>query len=84
MQEKVNMRGNVKWFNNEKGYGFIQCDEIKNDVYVHFSDIQMKGYKTLEENEAVIFDYDEELEKAVNVRKITEKESNVEDTVESE
>ena len=40
--------------------------------------------KTLEENEAVIFDYDEELEKAVNVRKITEKESNVEDTVESE
>ena len=61
MQEKVNMRGNVKWFSNEKGYGFIQCDEIKNDVYVHFSDIQMKGYKTLEENEAVIFDYDEEL-----------------------
>ena len=74
MQEKVNMRGNVKWFSNEKGYGFIQCDEIKNDVYVHFSDIQMKGYKTLEENEAVIFDYDEELEKAANV----------EDTVESE
>ena len=28
MQEKVNMRGNVKWFSNEKGYGFIQCDEI--------------------------------------------------------
>ena len=57
MQEKVNMRGNVKWFSNEKGYGFIQCDEIKNDVYVHFSDIQMKGYKTLEENEAVIRRY---------------------------
>ena len=58
MQEKVNMRGNVKWFSNEKGYGFIQCDEIKNDVYVHFSDIQMKGYKTLEENEAVIRRYE--------------------------
>ncbi len=84
MQEKLNMRGNVKWFNNEKGYGFIQCDEIGNDVYVHFSDIQMKGYKTLEENENVIFDYDEELEKAINVRKIIEKESNVENTMESE
>lgn len=84
MQEKLNMRGNVKWFNNEKGYGFIQCDEIGNDVYVHFSDIQMKGYKTLEENENVIFDYDEELEKAINVRKIIEKESNVENTTESE
>ena len=84
MQEKLNMRGNVKWFNNEKGYGFIQCDEIGNDVYVHFSDIQMKGYKTLEENENVIFDYDEELEKAINVRKIIEKKYNVENTMESE
>lgn len=87
MQEKVNVRGNVKWFSSEKGYGFIQCDEIENDVYVHFSDIQMKGYKTLEENETVIFDYDAEMQKAVNVRKVTEEESeesNVEEDVDSE
>ena len=42
MQEKVNVQGSVKWFSSEKGYGFIKCDEIENDVYVHFSDIQMK------------------------------------------
>ena len=76
MQEKLNMRGNVKWFNNEKGYGFIQCDEIGNDVYVHFSDIVMKGFKTLDENDIVKFDYDEEMNKAVNVHKISVSEEN--------
>ena len=86
MQEKVNVQGSVKWFRSEKGYGFIKCDEIENDVYVHFSDIQMKGYKTLEENDSVIFDYDEEMKKAVNVRKIAEqekKESNAEENMET-
>ncbi len=84
MQEKINMVGNVKWFSSERGYGFIQCDGIENDVYVHFSDIEMKGYKTLEKEEKVIFDYDEELQKAINVRKITEEKSNVEENVISE
>lgn len=83
MQEKVNMRGNVKWFSSEKGYGFISCDEIKNDIYVHFSDIVMKGFKTLDENDAVIFEYDEEMQKAVNVHKVAE-ESNVEEDLEAE
>lgn len=83
MQEKVSMRGNVKWFSSEKGYGFISCDEIENDIYVHFSDIVMKGFKTLDENDTVSFDYDEEMKKAVNVHKI-EKESNVEETTEEE
>lgn len=86
MQEKVNVQGSVKWFSSEKGYGFIKCDEIENDVYVHFSDIQMKGYKTLEENDSVIFDYDEEMKKAVNVRKIAEQEieeSNAEENMET-
>lgn len=82
MQEKVDIRGNVKWFSSEKGYGFISSDNIENDIYVHFSDIQMKGYKTLEENDTVIFDYDTELQKAINVRKITE-QSNVENSLES-
>lgn len=81
MQEKLDVRGNVKWFSSEKGYGFISSDEIENDIFVHFSDIQMKGYKTLEENDIVLFEYDAEKKKAVNVRKITE-ESNVENNLE--
>lgn len=84
MQEKVNLQGNVKWFSSEKGYGFISCSEIENDIYVHFSDIQMKGFKALEENDSVIFDYDEEMKKALNVRKVTKEESNVEIDIDSE
>ncbi len=49
------MQGRVKWFNAEKGYGFIETEE-GNDVFVHFSAIQMDGYKTLEEGQAVEFD----------------------------
>lgn len=48
-------RGTVKWFNNQKGYGFIS-DEEGNDVFVHFSDLNMEGFKTLEENQAVEFE----------------------------
>lgn len=64
------MQGKVKWFSSEKGYGFISCEEVENDIYVHFSDIQMRGFKSLEQNDLVEFDYDEEMQKAVNVRKI--------------
>ena len=49
------MTGKVKWFNAEKGYGFIS-DEQGNDVFVHFSAIQSEGFKTLEEGQAVEFD----------------------------
>ena len=48
-------RGRVKWFNAEKGFGFIER-ENGNDVFVHFSAIAMDGFKTLEEGEEVIFD----------------------------
>jgi len=65
------MQGKVKWFSSEKGYGFISSSEIEKDIYVHFSDLQMKGFKTLEENDVVEFDYDEEMNKAVNVHKIS-------------
>lgn len=80
MQEKVKMQGSVKWFSGEKGYGFIKCEDIENDIYVHFSDIQMKGFKTLEENDLVSFDYDEEMKKAINVCKIEDDSDTEEDT----
>ena len=49
------MSGQVKWFNAEKGYGFITGQDGK-DVFVHFSAIQVDGYKTLEEGQAVNFE----------------------------
>ena len=49
------MTGTVKWFNNQKVYGFIS-DENGNDVFVHYSGLDMEGYKTLEEGQAVEFD----------------------------
>ena len=48
-------KGKVKWFNAEKGYGFIENEE-GGDVFVHFSAIAMDGYKTLEEGQEVTFD----------------------------
>jgi Cold shock proteins len=47
--------GTVKWFNAKKGFGFIS-DEEGNDVFVHFSALQMDGFKVLEEGEKVQFD----------------------------
>lgn len=49
------MQGKVKWFNAEKGYGFIETAE-GGDVFVHFSAIQSEGFKTLEEGQSVEFD----------------------------
>jgi len=49
------MQGTVKWFNKEKGFGFIER-ENGNDVFVHYSAIQQDGYKTLQEGETVEFD----------------------------
>ncbi|MFV0394515.1 MAG: cold-shock protein [Coprobacillaceae bacterium] len=48
--------GKVKWFNQEKGFGFITSDEDNKDIFVHFSAIQSEGFKTLEEGQAVNFD----------------------------
>ncbi len=45
--------GRVKWFNNSKGYGFIEPGDGQGDVFVHYSAIAMDGYRTLDEGVAV-------------------------------
>lgn len=49
------MVGRVKWFNNEKGYGFINSENL-DDIFVHYSSIDMDGYKTLLQGDTVNFD----------------------------
>lgn len=49
-------RGKVKWFNNAKGYGFIIEEGCSDDLFAHFSSVQMEGYKTLKAGQAVTFD----------------------------
>lgn len=49
-------RGTVKWFNDRKGYGFIIPDGMDIDVFVHYSQIQSEGFKTLNEGEKVEFE----------------------------
>jgi len=49
-------QGTVKWFSNEKGYGFIERGQGEEDVFVHFSAITMDGYKSLTEGQRVEFD----------------------------
>jgi cold shock protein len=50
------MRGTVKWFNETKGYGFISPTDESRDVFVHYSCIQQKGFKTLKEGQEVEFE----------------------------
>ncbi len=51
--------GKVKWFNNSKGYGFIRPDEGGEDLFVHYSYIQMEGYKTLKAGQSVSYEVTE-------------------------
>ena len=64
-------KGTVKWFNNQKGYGFIS-DEAGNDIFVHYSGLNMEGYKSLEEGQEVEFEIfqGEKEPQAVNVTKL--------------
>jgi len=64
--------GTVKWFNSEKGYGFIAQTEGE-DVFVHHSAIQMNGYRSLEEGQSVEFEVTEGPKglQAVEVRPLT-------------
>lgn len=52
----VKVSGKVKWFNNAKGYGFINEDGKSEDLFAHYSAIQMDGYKTLKAGQAVVFE----------------------------
>ena len=52
-------KGTVKWFNAQKGYGFITKESTGEDVFVHFSGIAGEGYKSLEEGQNVTFDITE-------------------------
>ncbi len=51
--------GIVKWFNNAKGYGFVTPDSGEQDVFVHFSAIEMDGYRTLKEGQRVEFEVEQ-------------------------
>ena len=67
------MRGRVKWFNNEKGYGFIDYKDNE-DIFVHYSAISQDGYKTLSENQLVEFKLIETSKgyQAINVQLVKE------------
>ncbi|MGO9153198.1 cold-shock protein [Mycobacterium sp.] len=52
-------QGTVKWFNGEKGFGFIALDEGGKDVFVHYSEVQGSGFRTLEDNQRVQFDIEQ-------------------------
>lgn len=62
--------GKVKWFNNAKGYGFVVSEAGGEDLFVHYSSIQMDGYKTLRAGQDVTFEVQEgpKGSHAVNVR----------------
>lgn len=65
------MKGTVKWFNNQKGYGFIS-DENGKDVFVHYSGLAGDGFKSLDEGQKVEFDVQDDAKgpQAVNVVKL--------------
>lgn len=64
------LTGTVKWFSKEKGYGFITRDDNQGDVFVHFSAIQQKGFKTLQQGQRVEFEVEQDRKglRAKNVR----------------
>ena len=62
--------GTVKWFNAEKGYGFISNDNGGDDVFVHFSAIQTEGFKTLNEGQKVTFETEPDPKNSAKLRAV--------------
>jgi CspA family cold shock protein len=63
-------RGRIKWFNDAKGYGFIEQPDGQEDVFVHFSAINMEGFKTLSEGQEVEFEI-RQTEKGLQAANVT-------------
>lgn len=67
------MQGTVKWFNAQKGYGFLVDSETKEEFFVHYSQLQMDGFKTLNEDDFVEYELgagNNDRQQAVNVKPI--------------
>ena len=63
-------KGTVKWFNADRGFGFITNDETNEEVFVHFSVIQGEGYKTLSDGQNVTFDTEADPKNSQKLRAI--------------
>jgi cold shock protein len=74
----MSVSGKVKWFNNAKGYGFLEQEGGDKDVFVHFSAIQTDGFRTLKEGEQVEFEITEGPKgmQAANVKRLTPESNN--------
>lgn len=55
INDNVKQQGKVKWFNNARGYGFIECSNTEEDIFVHYRNIISDGYKSLSEGQIVEF-----------------------------